>query len=404
MSRVNLHPRPRVRPLVPATKVPRQLSKGANVHPGAVKATADVKNMLAKGAAGPGAAAQPAGLIPIPVGIREEVFQAPPDSSGAATPIIAMAVIHSEHVVSCAHATDACAACQFGITCCKCQVMYTAPAAKRMRCTDCLHWACAHDQTNECCTCGTPWVPPSVVKQSPSPAPLGNKPAAWFRGGAGSNKEWSDGGSSTHTAQEDSTVKIQIAAPTQESIDEIHALSCPSTVKPRVDKDKRRKPKSGQSSREPSRPSSVASELLSVTKTVLPKPDYEVPPLAHEYQWSKPSSDIKTIPGYVHTAHGEKVLHVDDEDPTHFVKRGPIDINALSEDLDVLLSATTSWKTIYHAITDLFQFDSIVGTRNDFICLLIGLARSWEGDAECQLAEILKTLINDAFFFFFLIN
>ena len=51
---------------------------------------------------------------------------------------------------------------------------------------------------------------------------------------------------------------------------------------------------------------------------------------------------------------------------------------------------------MYHAITDLFQFDTIVGTRNDFICLIIGLARSWDDDVECNPAGIVKTLINDA--------
>ncbi|KAF8641723.1 hypothetical protein AX14_009842, partial [Amanita brunnescens Koide BX004] len=51
---------------------------------------------------------------------------------------------------------------------------------------------------------------------------------------------------------------------------------------------------------------------------------------------------------------------------------------------------------MYHAITDLFQFDLIAGTRNDFICFLIGLARSWDDDAECNPAGIIKTLINDA--------
>ncbi|KAF8680803.1 hypothetical protein AX14_004479 [Amanita brunnescens Koide BX004] len=264
-----------------------------------------------------------------------------------------------------------------------------------MRCARCLHWACDHDQTNECCLCGTPWVPPTVVKPPQPASPSLVKPAARLRGGAGSN-HWSDEGSSAHTAQEDSTVKIQIAAPTQESIDEVDALSQPSTVKPPADKGKQRKPKSGQSSREPSRPSSVASDLLSVTKTVLPKPGVAAPPLAHEYQWSKPPSDPKALPGYIHTAHKEKVLQIDDEDPTHFIKRGPVDINVLSEELDVLLSASTSWKTIYHAITDLFQFDSIAGSRDDFICLLIGLARSWDSDADCKPAEVVKALLNDA--------
>ncbi|KAF8688262.1 hypothetical protein AX14_003484 [Amanita brunnescens Koide BX004] len=135
---------------------------------------------------------------------------------------------------------------------------------------------------------------------------------------------------------------------------------------------------------------------LSTAETVLPKPDYEVPPLAHEYTWSNPPDDVKSIPGYVYEAHQEKTLHIDDDDVTHFIKRGDIDINDLSNQLDILLSGRTSWKTIYHAITDLFQFDAIVGTRNDFICLIIGLARSWDDDVECNPAGIVKTLINDA--------
>ncbi|KAF8641366.1 hypothetical protein AX14_009903, partial [Amanita brunnescens Koide BX004] len=120
------------------------------------------------------------------------------------------------------------------------------------------------------------------------------------------------------------------------------------------------------------------------------------PPRAHEYTWSPPPTDVKTLPGYTYEAHAEKTLHVDDDDVTHFVKRGDVDINDLSNQLDVLLSGNSSWKTIYHAITDLFQFDLIVGSRNDFICLLIGLARSWDNDAECHPAGIVKSLIDDA--------
>ena len=194
-------------------------------------------------------------------------------------------------------------------------------------------------------------------------------------------------------------MKIKIAAPTQESVDEIDAFSRPASAEPGKEKGKanrRRHPKSGQSSREPSRPSSVTSDRLSTTETVLPKPDYEVPPLAHEYVWSNPPSDITTLPGYIYEAHQEKTLHVDDDDVTRFVKRGNVDINDLSNQLDVLLSGNSSWKTMFHAITDLFQFDSIAGSRNDFICLLIGLARSWDDDAECNPAGIVKTLINDA--------
>ncbi|KAF8676330.1 hypothetical protein AX14_004975 [Amanita brunnescens Koide BX004] len=369
----------------------------------AVSAASPDKMPPVKVAPTPSPTARPAGVIPIPAEIRKDVFQAPSDTagpspqhSGASTPIMAMAAFHAEHVVSCAHDTGSCGVCRVGITCCECHLMYTAPVAKRMRCAQCLHRACDLDQSVGCCECGTPWVPLTVIGSPTSQ--VGGKSAARFRGGAGSDDDASDA-VSTGTSQGDSTVKIKVSAPTQESLDEIDALSRPPAANPAKVKGKpktRHQPKSGQSSRETSRPASVASDRLSTTETVLPKPDYEVPPLAHEYTWSAPPADIKTLPGYVYEAHQEKTLHVDDEDVTHFIKRGDIDVNDLSNQLDVLLSGTSSWKTIYHAITDLFQFDSIVGTRSDFICLLIGLARSWDDDAECNPAGIVKTLINDA--------
>ncbi|KAF8673093.1 hypothetical protein AX14_005416, partial [Amanita brunnescens Koide BX004] len=337
------------------------------------------------------------GILPIPDSIRNEVLESSPRSSGVVTLIMAMSAFHAEHTFSCSHDTQDCGVCRVGITCCKCGLLYTAPATKRMRCAKYLHWACDLDQSNSCCVCETPWVPAEIVK---TPVPESNtaaKPAARFRGGAGSDN--ASDSSSARTTQEDSTVKINVTAPTQESLDEIDAFSHPSTVKPTKVKgkpDTRHQPKSGQSSREPSRPSSVASDRLSVAETTLHKPDYEVPPLAHEYIWTSPPADVSTLPGYIYEAHAEKTLHVDDDDVTHFVKRGDVNINDLSNQLDILLSGNSSWKTIYHAITDLFQFDSIVGTRSDFICLLIGLARSWDDDAECNPAGIVKTLINDA--------
>ncbi|KAF8671842.1 hypothetical protein AX14_005648 [Amanita brunnescens Koide BX004] len=346
--------------------------------------------VFAAAAPPPKPAATP-GILPITGSMRSETPSLSSQHSGASTPIVAMATFHAEHAVSCSHDTGSCGVCRVGITCCKCHLMYTAPAAKRMRCAKCLHWACDLDQSIGCCECNTPWVPLAVL--SPPRAEANFKPAARFRGGAGSGNA-----SVSDESRDDSTVKIKISAPTQESVDEIDAFSRPPSSnssrkggKPKI----RRRPKSGQSSREPSRPSSVASDLISTAETTLHKPDYEVPPLAHEYVWTVPPVDPKTLPGYVYEAHQEKTLHVDDEDVTHFLKRGDVDINDISNELDILLSGNTSWKT-YHAVTDLFQFDSIAGTRNDFICLLIGLARSWDDDAECNPAGIVKTLINDA--------
>ena len=288
---------PRAAPLPKMTKAEKAMadkisslllsSSKDKVHPGPVKALPKPAAELPMPAQTAGSAAKapmpatkPAalppllGIIAIPANIRSELVCSSPQPSGAATPIMAMATFHAEHVVSCPHDTSECGVCRVGITCCKCHLMYTAPAAKRMRCTKCLHWVCNLDQSTGCCECGTPWVPMEVIR-SPTTA-AENKPATRFRGGVGSDN--ASESLSTNTAQNDSTVRIQVTAPTQESLDEIDALSHPSTAKPAKEKGKprtRHQPKSGQSSREPSRPSSVALDRLSVTETVLHKPDYE---------------------------------------------------------------------------------------------------------------------------------
>ena len=416
-----LHKTPPVKAAPVANKINALLlpSDEAGVKPGPAPTSAEPAQSMeappllhktppVKAAPAPTASIQLAGVIPIPTELRSQILQNPPGiraevltpsprPSGTSTPIMAMATFHAEHAVSCAHDTGTCGVCRIGITCCKCRVMYTAPAAKRMRCATCLHWACDLDQSIGCCECDTPWVPLDVFSSPPPTQHTDKGRAIRFRGGAGSDN--ASLASSADTTKDDSTVKIKISAPTQESVDEIDAFSRPPSTQPGNKEGKgrrRRHPKSGQSSHEPSRPTSVASDRLSTTETVLPKPDYDVPPLAHEYAWSTPPADVTALPGYIYEAHQEKTLHVDDDDVTHFVKRGNMDINDLSNQLDVLLSGNTSWKTIYHAITDLFQFDSIIGSRNDFICLLIGLARSWDDDAECNPAGIVKALINDA--------
>ncbi|KAF8647226.1 hypothetical protein AX14_009010 [Amanita brunnescens Koide BX004] len=226
--------------------------------PSGLKATeapaTPVKAPLAKTFPAPMPTAPP-GIIPIPVSVRADMLASSPQPSGANTPIMAMATLHAEHVVSCSHDTSTCGVCLVGITCCKCRIMYTAPAAKRMRCASCLHWACDLDQSVGCCVCNTPWVPLEVIG-SPSPTPQsGGRHTTRPRGGAGSDN--ASQSSSTGTTHDDSTIKIKVSAPTQESIDEIDAFSRPPSAgleKGKGRDRKRRHPKSGQSSREPSRP------------------------------------------------------------------------------------------------------------------------------------------------------
>ncbi|KAF8639608.1 hypothetical protein AX14_010037 [Amanita brunnescens Koide BX004] len=83
------------------------------------------------------------------------------------TPILAVAALQVAHSSACPHDPNTCAICRVGITCCKCQVMYTAPGAKRMRCSACLHWACDLDDGEACCSCGVLWIPrphPSALR------------------------------------------------------------------------------------------------------------------------------------------------------------------------------------------------------------------------------------------------
>ncbi|KAF8627311.1 hypothetical protein AX14_011367 [Amanita brunnescens Koide BX004] len=52
--------------------------------------------------------AAPPGIIPIPVAVRADMLMSSPQPSGTSTPIMAMAALHAEHVVSCSHDTGSC--------------------------------------------------------------------------------------------------------------------------------------------------------------------------------------------------------------------------------------------------------------------------------------------------------
>ncbi|KAF8644955.1 hypothetical protein AX14_009321 [Amanita brunnescens Koide BX004] len=60
------------------------------------------------------------------------------------------------------------------------------------------------------------------------------------------------------------------------------------------------------------------------------------------------------------------------------------------------MSGDTSWKTMFHAINDCFQFNSIRGSPEEFMCMLAGLSKAWNDDAECRPLEVLTKVINNA--------
>ncbi|KAF8633518.1 hypothetical protein AX14_010726 [Amanita brunnescens Koide BX004] len=62
---------------------------------------------------------------PVPVVIPSA---SPDRAPSPVTPILAVAALQVAHASACPHDPNACAICRVGITCCKCHVMYTAPA------------------------------------------------------------------------------------------------------------------------------------------------------------------------------------------------------------------------------------------------------------------------------------
>ena len=172
----------------------------------------------------------PAATSPDPSPVPNVSPSASPDRAPSpVTPILAVAALQVAHSSACSHDPNTCAICRVGITCCKCQVMYTAPGAKRMRCSACLHWACDLDDSEACCSCGVLWVPKPHPAALPSPRdpdhalargvphmtsdalPMGTlQPAARLYGGApsiGSTEDDDDESNSSASAAGDDTVR-----------------------------------------------------------------------------------------------------------------------------------------------------------------------------------------------------
>ncbi|KAF8692820.1 hypothetical protein AX14_002381 [Amanita brunnescens Koide BX004] len=112
--------------------------------------------------------------------------------------------------------------------------------------------------------------------------------------------------------------------------------------------------------------------------------------------WSSTPEPAEAVPGYKHSDWPDAILQCEDGDGYHFIKRGAADISKIADELDTLMSGDTSWKTMFHAINDCFQFNTIRGSPEEFMCMLAGLAKAWNDDAECRPLEILTKVINNA--------
>ena len=51
---------------------------------------------------------------------------------------------------------------------------------------------------------------------------------------------------------------------------------------------------------------------------------------------------------------------------------------------------------MFHAINDCFQFNTIQGSPEEFMCMLAALAKTWNDDAECRPLDILTKVVNNA--------
>ena len=338
---------------------------------------------------GPSATSSPEPSEPPPIpAVAPSAF--PDRSPSLATPILAVAALQVAHSSVCPHDPNTCSICRVGITCCKCQIMYTAPGAKRMRCSACLHWACDLDDSETCCSCGVLWVPkpqpPSLALPRGSDrcdVPPGTRqPASRIYGGAPSigstEDDDDDDDNSSASAAGDNTVRQAVLLPPTpppipaSSADEIDAFA-----HVRYDE---------------SRPTSAAAVREGDTSSHYGFENKDIGDLA----WSSTPEPMEAVPGYKHSEWPDSILQCEDGDDYHFVKRGAADISKIADDLDALMSGDTSWKTMFHAINDCFQFNSIRGSPEEFLCMLASLAKAWNDDAECRPLEILTKVINNA--------
>ncbi|KAF8680609.1 hypothetical protein AX14_004529 [Amanita brunnescens Koide BX004] len=326
----------------------------------------------------------PASVSPSLSPVPNVIPSASPDRAPSpVTPILAVATLQVAHSNACRHDLNTCAICRVGITCCECCIMYTAPGTKRMRCSACLHWACDLDDNEACCSCGFLWIPkphPYVpcdadrrsdkdrpnTADSPPPPPLPQtpghgissagilRPAACLYGGAPSigSTDDDEGDNSSASAKDDDTIRpvIPLTLPPfpMSSADEIDAFA--------------------QTCYDESRPTSAAAIRKGDTTSHYGFENKAIEDLT----WSSTPEPADAIPGYKHSDWPDAILQCDDEDAYHFIKRGDADISKITDELDALMSGDTSWKTMFHAINDCFQFNTIRGSPEEFMCMLSG--------------------------------
>ncbi|KAF8694319.1 hypothetical protein AX14_002087 [Amanita brunnescens Koide BX004] len=356
----------------------------------------------------------------------------PPSESRPATPLEVFSLVARQHRISCDHLHSVCSSCSQGVLCCSCQTIHTAPARLRLRCTHCRHFACASCLTPFCCSCHKPWFP-------------GDSPDAAFsnrlRGGARSTKSSKKGSGASSSsssgpgslatahserASPDPFVAISIPVnPTQSSNDEIDAFadttvrlatvtagplpdirsagaptpssnlpgsSAPvfSRPNPPVNAGSTEDVPTAVPSRAPSRAASIASAVSTGDAGIAALLQIDPFPLP-----SEPPA-LADVIGRVHRNFPLASLKVDEEDPRHFLSRDNTRADEIANDVDHLLSANTSWASLFFFVRDILKFEAIKDSASDFHAFLNGIADIWSDAADFDARGLVSTALDAA--------
>lgn len=108
---------------------------------------------------------------------------------------------------------------------------------------------------------------------------------------------------------------------------------------------------------------------------------------------SEPPS-LSDVVGRVHSRFPLAALKVDDDDPRHFLARDNTRADEIANDVDHLLSARTSWPSLFFFIRDGCNFESIKGPASDFQVFLSGLSDIWANAADFDTRELARNMIS----------
>ena len=277
------------------------------------------------------------------------------------TPAAFVATIRVKHDTDCPHSVSSCPVCSLGLICCDCNRLFAPAVARHLTCTDCKHTASVCCTSAFCCKCSKPWLPTDAV------APV-RGPARRFYGGAGSNS------TTTNTA---SSPEPDIWTPSpRSSPDEIDDLTARANIPlPASRSESDAEPVTTNASRAPSRASSV-DDLLNVTATPLPTPDF-----------SALADDV--VDGFIHPSFPDRAI-VDPTDRRHFLGRGDLAVTSLKLYARRIFSETSHWITAGHFLVDIFQGVTLNGSRDDFrrFVILVGTQLGF-GDLALSMSECL---------------